>query len=291
MKTSFLFTFAAFVLLAAGCEKQVQNGCADVSVHVNDFSITKEDYPASKATAIGSTTSVKAITLGFYTSAGVEQYKTTQIKDDTSTYTTFGEFSCSLPIGSYTLVILGYGHDVGDNLSLTSPTVAEYTSGRVWETFAATQAVNVTTTEALDLTATLDRIVAKLNLVSTDGVAANVQNIRMTFASGGKVFNPTSGLATATSGFSNTVGVSSSVGQTTSSVSYVLLNTDEQTMNVTIETLDSGGNTLFSKVVENVPFQRNHITRLTGAMYSADASAGSFQVNNSYSDDINSVNF
>ena len=46
-----------------------------------------------------------------------------------------------------------------------------------------------------------------------------------------------------------------------------------------IETLDAQGNTIFSKTVENVPFQRNRKTKLTGAIYSASAAAGSFEVN------------
>ena len=50
-------------------------------------------------------------------------------------------------------------------------------------------------------------------------------------------------------------------------------------MNVTIETLDADENVLFTKTIENVPFKRNRITTLTGAMYSAASSAGSFQLN------------
>ena len=62
-------------------------------------------------------------------------------------------------------------------------------------------------------------------------------------------------------------------------------NAGEQTMNVTIETLDSDGNTIYSKTVENVPFKRNRRTKLTGAKYGASVEAGSFQVNTTWLDE------
>lgn len=71
----------------------------------------------------------------------------------------------------------------------------------------------------------------------------------------------------------------------------MFLCTDEQTMNVTIETLDPDGNTIYSKTVENVPFKRNRVTKLTGAMYTnPGVSASGFQVNTEWltpGDDIN----
>ena len=59
-------------------------------------------------------------------------------------------------------------------------------------------------------------------------------------------------------------------------------------MDVTIETLDSDGNTLFSAVVNNVPLKRNRLTTLTGAMYHAGANS-SFTVNTSFIDTVNVV--
>jgi hypothetical protein len=177
------------------------------------------------------------------------------------------------------MVVLGYVLYDDDALTLTSPTQAEWTVNAPRETFAATQAVNVTNTTALNLTATLDRIVSQLKVISTDNRTANVEKIRMTFAAGGKQFSPTTGLATVNTGSVSTVSAGVAVGERSGSIGYVFLATDEQTMDVTIETLDAQGNTIFSKTVENVPFQRNRKTKLTGAIYSASAAAGSFQVN------------
>ena len=130
----------------------------------------------------------------------------------------------------------------------------------------------------MDISATLSRIIAKLQVASTDGRASNATNVRMTMSAGGKAFNPTTGLATVNTGFSNIVGISVAAGSRSSSISYILLDTDEQTMDVTIETLDANGNTLFSKHVENVQFKRNRVTKLTGKMYTSESVGSSFQL-------------
>ena len=112
----------------------------------------------------------------------------------------------------------------------------------------------------------------------------------MTFSAGGKQFSPTTGLATVNTGSVSTVGVSAAVGSTSTSTGFVFLATDEQTMDVTIETLDADGNTIYSNTVENVPLKRNRRTKLTGAIYGASADAGSFQINTTWINDYN-MNF
>ena len=288
MKNSILI--AGMILLAASCSNDecgnfVENngGYTPVTVSVSGFSVEQGDFPGTggmtRATAVGSYSGVSFLTLAFYASNGTELYKHTQEKGNLEQGETFGEFSTTLPIGSYTMVVLGYVLYDDDALTLTSPTQAEWTVNAPRETFAATQAVNVTNTTALNLTATLDRIVSQLKVISTDNRTANVEKIRMTFAAGGKQFSPTTGLATVNTGSVSTVSAGVAVGERSGSIGYVFLATDEQTMDVTIEMLDAQGNTIFSKTVENVPFQRNRKTKLTGAIYSASAAAGSFQVN------------
>lgn len=300
---------AAFMLLAASCSNDEsldssvnlssEQGVAPVTVSVSGFSVEQGDFPGTtgesqsstrattRGTAVGDYDGVKFLTLAFYASNGTEVYKHTQNRDDADTYTTFGEFSTSLPLGSYTMVVLGYALYNDDALTLTSPTQAEYTVNAPRETFAATQVVNVTSNSALNLSATLNRIVSQLKVISSDNRTANVEKVRMTFAAGGKRFSPTTGLATVNTGFSNTVGISTAVGAKSGSVSYLFLDTDEQEIDVTIETLDADGNTVFSTVVQDVPFKRNRITKLTGAIYnvSASATAGSFEVNTEWLSD------
>ena len=274
---------AAMMLLAAtSCSNesgetvgnaQTEETVVPVKVHVGDFRAqtrTEQD--------VADYSGVKAVTLAFYRGSS-EVLKITQLRTDASTYSTFGEFECALPMGSYTMVVLAYGKDADDELVLTSPTEAEYIGAHARETFAATQTVNINNAAAVNISATLDRIVSKLSVYSSDGRADQATSIRMSFSAGGKAFSPTTGLAISNTGFANTLGISTAVGQTTGSSTYLFLASDEQKIDVTIETLDSDGKTLISKTIKNVPFKRNRLTKLTGSMYSNDALSGTFKVN------------
>ena len=284
-KKLYLLAAAGLVALSCSLVKEDRTDCpftAPVNVQLSGFSYIQDDLPDTKAQAVTQYNGVKVLTLAFYGSDGTEIFKSTQ---DRKTAEDFGTFSTSLPLGNYTMVALGYVLYDDDTVTLTSPNEAEYTGGFVRETFAVTQAVNVTSTSALNLSATLNRIITCLQVVSTDGKTANVSKVRMTFSDGGKAFNPTTGLATVNTGSSSTVGVSAAVGATSTSTGFVFLQTDEQTMDVTIETLDADGNTIFSQTVPNVPFKRNRRTILSGKIYSASASAGSFQLNTTWEED------
>lgn len=285
-------------MIAASCsnesvndvENAVENIRVPVTVNVSGFSVSQEEFPggSTRSGAVRGTTraaadpatydGVKALTLAFYAGDGTEAYKHEQVKGSLEEGETFGQFSLSLPMGSYTMVVLAYGKNGDDDLVLTSSTEAAYTGSHTRETFATTQAVNINSTNSVNLSATLNRIIAKLQVVSTDGRAANATNVRMSFAAGGKSFNPTTGLATIDTGFVNTVGISASAGSTSSAISYLFLTSDEQDVNVTIETLDEDGAVLFSKTVDSVPFKRNRVTKLTGAMYTNSSVSGGFQI-------------
>ena len=280
----------AVLLLAGCCKDKDTSGSAKVKVRIDDFSISQEEISTKTATDVVDYSGVKAITLAFYTSTGDEQYKVTQMRADATTYTTFGEFDLSLPMGSYTMVVLGYGLNEGEPaITLTSPTSATFGDNPARETFVATQAVNITSTDAVTLSATLNRIVSKLKIHSTDGCTENAVNVRTTLSAGGKAFNPSTGLATSNTGFINVLPIQSTVGNPTKSITYLFLATDEQTVNVTIDVLDANGNSISHKVVSDVPFKRNRMTVLTGSLYSSGGN-GSFQVETEWLTDAE-VNF
>lgn len=287
-----VISLATICILFAGCskEKEPTNSAqvATVKVHVSDFAVSQEVFPGGTKTTEDPAdyNGVNAMTLAFYNAAGTEVVKTTQLKSDNTTFTTFGEFECSLPMGSYTMVVLAYYTNENSVLTLTSPTVASY-SLRARETFATTQTVTISNTNDVDISAILSRIVSMLTVKSTDGKTADVTNVRMTLSAGGIDFNPTTGLAITNTGFANTVGNSAAVGSTSTSSTVLFLNSDEQTMDVTIETLDADGNTLFSKTVNNVPFKRNRVTKLTGAMYTNSGVDGGFQISTDWLTEYN----
>ena len=268
---------AALVLLTSCSikEDRINNCSAPVSVQVQDFRVTIDNISDTKATDVADYPNLKALTLAFY-EGETEVFKSTQKQGDAG----FGNFSLNLPLGTYTMVVLGYSCYEGDVLTLTSPTQAAFTAGRVGETFAHTQEVVISNTNAVELSATLDRIVSKLFVVSDDKRPEGAEKVRMTFSGGAKAFNPSTGLATSNTGFSNTVTTSTDVGKRSGSVSYLFLNSTDQTMDVTIDVLDAEDAVLFHKVVRNVPFKVNRSTKLTGNVYTATApGATTFQVN------------
>ena len=90
------------LLFAASCSNdsdvKVNNDeLVPVRVRVEGFSVSMEEFPETRATAVNSYNDANAVTVAFYKGDGTEVEKITQLKSDGSTYTTFGEFECSLP--------------------------------------------------------------------------------------------------------------------------------------------------------------------------------------------------
>ena len=293
--------WASLCLFAVSCSNETiesDNGVtnaekvlAPVTVRVNGFSVTQEEMASGGTTRAAQTaasyTDVGAIDLAFY-SGGTEVYKHTQLRDDNTTYTTFGEFSCNLPIGTYTMVAIARGYFDGDVFTMTSPTAAGYTSERPRETFCASQSVTVTAAGA-DASVTMNRIITQLNIISTDQISSGVAKIRTTYGGGSKSFDPTSGLATDDNGFSLTNNPTVQDGHL-GICNFAFLATDEETMTITIEALDADNHVLFTKSVPGVPLKRNRQTTLTGAIFTASASSAAFQVETAWIEG-NTVNF
>ena len=114
--------------------------------------------------------------------------------------------------------------------------------------------------------------------------------VRITFAAGSMNFNPLTGLATANTGYASLIALNSVLTEVVKTRADIFLTADEQTMDVTIETLDDNDNVLFSKTVSDVPFKRNRITVLTGSMYSPGSVTSTFSVESDWLAD-HSINF
>lgn len=265
---------------------------APVRVQVSDFSMSMEDIlePPTRATSPATYKNVGAITLAFYDSEGILVCDTTQIKSIPTTFDTFGDFSLLVPMGDYTMVVVARDSVENDVFTLTSPTVAAFTSEKVRETFCHTQAVSITSTAALDLSVTLTRSVSQLSVTSTDPRPNGVDRIRTTFSEGGKSFNPSTGLATLNTGFSVYSSPSASVGNTVGYKNFVFLATDEQTMTITLEVLDEDDNVLITKEIPNVSLKRNRRTILRGPLFTPSASVASFVLETTWLSDY-TVNF
>ena len=283
-------SLAALALLASCSIKEDRINCqAPVTVRVSDFSMLMEEFPGTKATAVSDYSAVKFLTLAFYKPDGTQAYNLTQNRDDATTYTTFGEFSCNLNLGDYTMVVIGYAGT--SPFTLTSKIIATCTDERLQDTFLATEAISVSDTSPLDLSATLHRVVSRLGVRSTDGRPAAATKIRMTFSRGGRNFNPTDGSSATNTGFANTIPFSAAVGNTTASASFLFLYSDEDTQDVTLEVLDDEDHVLRSETVKDVPLRRNRFTLLEGQLFTAFGSAGSFLIESGWLEDEGPIAF
>lgn len=280
---------------AASCSvKENRISCsAPVTVHVDDYNISMDSFAATRAVDANSYNSVKALTLAFFDSSNGEKiFFKTHLKPSQGSDPNFGTFSCNLPLGSFTMVVLGYDFYDGDVLELTSPTAAAFTSDKTRETFAYTQAVTISTGDPVDLSATLSRIVTRLTLSSTDGRTSAATNIRISLEKGAKAFNPTTGFATSNGGLSTTLSIPVNEGQTSKSTVFAFLAQETETMDVTIDVLDSEGAVIQSHTVADVPFQVNRVTNLTGPVYTSPTpSSATFLLNTTLAGENLLVNF
>ncbi len=284
-------SFAAAALLTISCSvKEDRILCtAPVRVSVNGFTVTQEDLPAPTRAPqdVTDVTNIQVLTLAFY-SGDTETYKTRQTRGALAGGETFGVFDLSLPMGSYTMVVIAQGLAEGETpIVLSSPTEASFGNNPTRNLFLTTRTVEIHSADAVDISATLNRVTAVFQVKSSDVRTAGAAQIRLTVRDGGKTFDPTSGLATSHEGNSRTIPISAEVGEVSTSNIYALLNSDEQDMEVTIETLDGNQNVLFSKTIQNVPFKRNRRTILTGAIYTNSSTGGSFQVDPDWQKDYN----
>lgn len=275
--------FAGLVaLVAASCSKS-STPMAPVNVHVEDFVVTINKFTDTKAAqSPADYDMVKALTLAFYSGETVV-YSATQIRSETPTG--FGNFSCNLPIGTYTLVAVARHTGTDDVFTLSGPTSAGYTSERPRETFCYSQSVTVTNTSPLNLDITLNRIVSALNIVSTDNRPAGITKTRTSYSKGSRSFNPSTGLALDDNGFTLTNTPSAAVGSTINVTSFLFLSSNEETMDITVEALGAGDVVLYSKTLHNVSFKRNRRTVAEGAIFTTDPSSAGFLLETDWLED------
>ncbi|MBQ9293930.1 MAG: hypothetical protein IJ219_03265 [Bacteroidaceae bacterium] len=258
---------------------------------MSDFSMSQEDFSdgtTRAASSVADYTGVKSITLAFFKADGTKQSELTQLRSDASTYETFGQFALELPVGGYKMVVIAHANDMA--IVLPSMTEANFGEEKTRETFCYTQDVVISNATPNAFTPTLNRINSRVCAISTDQRPADVNIVRITFSAGSKSFNPLTGLATANTGYTSSIVVNTPLTDVVKTRADIFLTTDEQTMDVTIETLDDNGNVLFSKVVKDVPFKRNRATLLTGSMYSPGSVSASFSVEAAWQNDYN-INF
>lgn len=136
--------------------------------------VSQENIPLTKAAqSVADYTAVKSITLAFFNSDGSEQYKSTQLR---SSAASFGNFSLTLPYGSYKMIVIAHEGDFPITLSGLSE--ANFGGEKPKDTFLYSQDLVIENSTPVNLSATLSRIITRLIVISTDPKPENVKDVR-----------------------------------------------------------------------------------------------------------------
>lgn len=273
-----LWIILALAAMFSGCKKDAAVQMGTINVWVNPFTLIDEDLSGSKASASQAVTRIDA---ALFDNAGT---CVASVNQDTSSGVAFGNVSFTVPNGSYTLVVIG--HKSAASATITSATAVSFANDKLSDTYSATRAITVSGGVGQNLSMQLSRCVSMFVIRATDAVPAGVATIQTVFSAGGVTLNPTTGFAPNNTGRTSATTIPASrVGTTNLGVnSYLLLNTDPQNVNVTVNVLDSTSATMYSRTFTNVPFRRGHRISAIGPLFSVD-NAGTFTFDNTWIED------
>ena len=114
------------------------------------------------------------------------------------------------------------------------------------------------------LTATLRRVVAMFRLVQTTPLPAKVARLKFYYTGGSSTLSAVTGYGSVNS--KQTVILDVAAGQTQFDV-YTIPHAETGSLRMTISALDASETVLKERVFEEVPVQRNRITRYTGDLF------------------------
>lgn len=183
-----------------------------------------------------------------------------------STDTDFSSPSMSLQYGEHTLYFVASRGK--------TPTVdgTEIKWAQPSDTFWKAVSVNVGSSSSSVVPVTLDRVAAKLRVAITDEVPEGVAEICVTPDVWWYGIDYVTGAAMSSQGIERSVAVPASYVGTTGQLAvnvFGMSDSDEWTTDVTIRAKDGDGNVVGIVALEDVPFERNRATNVSGSLFAA----------------------
>lgn len=227
-----------------------------------------------------------------------------QILHQTSTATDFAEPDLTLDYGEHTLKVIATRSEaptlldaldapwsVTDNI-LTPVTTSQpvvLTSNKTSDTFGAQQDVTVGIGMSNAVSITLDRLVAKLVIHSTDQFPDNCSTIEVSLDEH-KAFSWQAFEVIASEKNQRVTDVSGLAGKTGTTISYFLLAPEDgYTTDITFTTNRKNGAPYSTITVPDVPFERNKVTNITGSFYNHQQGF-TISLNDEWSAESNDIN-
>ena len=253
----------------AACENRLSSEAETINERYGNLTLSVmqlEQTPFSTITRSDPTDVCTRLNFAVYDMSGERQKQVNQEIDDSD----FGTATFQLNEGQYELVVVA--HSSGGNPTMTDPAKIQFTNSQGYtDTFLYDDVVNITE-EPRTINLTLHRIVSLCRFIINDAIPEGVAKLQFQYTGGSGHFNARTGL-----------GVTKSIQKVAYSVQagkkhtqydlYTFLHGAEGELKITVTAYDSSGNTLYERLFEGVPMQRQKITYMSGDFFTGQGAA------------------
>lgn len=264
MNVKSLLSLLALACLVAACEKPFveldpeasRDDDANLVVRVVGFETLDFGSPSATKTTVPVTDLCSRLNFVVY-SGETKVSSVAQKEGDDG----FGTVALSLPEGTYRIAVVG--HSSEGSATVTTLDKISFKNNRVTDTFSYYTEVEITD-EAQTLDVELRRVVAMFRMALTEPLPEAVHQLKFYYTGGSSTLSAVTGYGSVNS--KQTVVLDVDDGQTQFEV-YTIPHAETGKLKMTITALDVSGSELHQRVFEEVPVQRNKITRYTGNFY------------------------
>lgn len=182
----------------------------------------------------------------------------------------FGTININLDKGTYRVVVIA--HNGKGNCTISSPEKIKFYKNKMTDTFLYYGTLEVNEDEETKQEINLSRVVAMIRIHTNNDIPANVKQLKFYYTGGSSTLNATSALGCVNS--RQTENLSITAGQKDYEI-YTFPREDSQTVKLTVTALDQVGTEITSKVIEDIPVNKNHITTYSGNLFGENENSGS----------------
>lgn len=265
MKTSLYLILSCLLLSLSACEKAVLDeepeqpveGGITLQLHINhDEPAPFNGSAATDKGAAGIRSLCQWLSLGIF-----QDGKRIKSIHQNSGDADFGKFSVSLPEGTYEYVAIAYNGT--GKATLTSPEKITFVDNKCSDTFYHYGTLSLSASESRAIS--LKRAVAMVQFTVKDAIPAEVRQMKFFYTGGSSTFNAVSGYGCVNSRQTQIfeLGEDRRAAGTTFNL-YTFPHSEQDALKITVTAIGAEGSELTQEVFEDVPVERNYITR-TGA--------------------------
>lgn len=247
---------------------EATNGKVTLSLNITGFEQTAFDNNTT-------TTSAKAVSLSAMCSRlNVAIYKDNErvaSVNQEAADAGFGSMAITLDKGLYSIVAVA--HNCDGNATMTDPSAIKFPNNKVTDTFYCYDDIAVSDNTSASLV--LRRAVAMFRLVVTGNTPSDVENMEFYYTGGSSTFDAVSGYGCVNSRQTETRTVSDEAYSSQSQYDvYTFPHSDGRDLTMRVTALDANETSVTQRTFENVPVERNKVTRYTGSFFGESPDTG-----------------